>query len=157
MMEPLETRPLFRYRAELASPQQNIGATYAGRRTIALVTGGEVQGERIHGKVLNGGGDWASIDEQDRLRLDVRLTIETHDAALIYVRYAGVLRPLSLAVEQASRGGPRDPEEAKALYFRTTPVFEAGDPRYDWLNGIIAVGVGRVLGGAVEYDVHEVL
>src|SRR5512142_4645 len=90
IMEPLETRPLFRYRAELASPQQDIGATYAGRRTIALVTGGEVQGERIRGKVLNGGGDWASVDEKDRLRLDVRLTIETHDAALIYVRYAGV-------------------------------------------------------------------
>jgi hypothetical protein len=37
-------------------------------------------------------------------------------------------------------------------------VFETAAPRYAWLNGIVAIGSGRVLQGrGVAYDVFEVL
>ena len=42
-------------------------------------------------------------------------------------------------------------------YFMTQPRFETGDPRYAWLNTVVAVGEGRVLPGAVEYRVFQVV
>ena len=42
-------------------------------------------------------------------------------------------------------------------YFMTQPRFETGDPRYAWLNSIVAVSQGRVLPNAVEYRVYEVV
>ena len=83
--------------------------------------------------------------------------METHDGALIYVSYRGVLRPLSAAHKHARKGGPQTPEEKAEVYFRTTTMFETGDDRYLWLNDIVAVGLGASIGGAVRYDVFELL
>ena len=42
-------------------------------------------------------------------------------------------------------------------YFRVTPRFETGDPRYSWLNQSIFVAEGHVLEGfGVEYRVYRV-
>ena len=43
------------------------------------------------------------------------------------------------------------------LFLRITPSFETAEPRYDWLNRIVAVGVGRRLPKAVHYDIFEIL
>jgi hypothetical protein len=43
------------------------------------------------------------------------------------------------------------------LYFRTSPVFETGDPRYLWLNDIVAVAMGGSISNGVKYDIFEVL
>jgi uncharacterized protein DUF3237 len=153
----LETRHLCRYRASLAAPQQDVGEGHFGRRMIAQVTGGEFEGERLRGKVLPGGGDWATIDAGGTLRLDARVTLETDDGARIYVSYRGVLRPLAVARAHGAKGGPASEAEARELYFRTAPIFETGDPRYGWLNDIVAVATGKALGHSVEYEVFEVL
>ena len=42
-------------------------------------------------------------------------------------------------------------------YFMTQPRFETGDPRYQWLNRIVAVAEGRVLPNAVEYHVYQLV
>jgi hypothetical protein len=42
-------------------------------------------------------------------------------------------------------------------YFMTQPRFETGDPRYAWLNRVVAVAEGRVLPNAVEYRVYELV
>ncbi|MDB5482641.1 MAG: hypothetical protein JWO83_3694 [Caulobacteraceae bacterium] len=156
MRQP-ETRHLCRYRAKLASPQQQVGEAHFGRRMIAQVIGGDFEGERLRGKVLPGGGDWATIDGSGTLRLDARATLETDDGAQIYVNYRGVLRPLAVAQAHAIKGGPSSEAEARELYFRTTPIFETGDARYQWLNDIVSVALGSTLGDAVEYEVFEVL
>jgi len=83
--------------------------------------------------------------------------METHDGALIYVSYRGVLRPLSVAHKHARNGGPKTDAEKAEIYFRTAPMFETGDERYRWLNDIVAVGLGASIGGAVRYDVFELL
>ena len=51
-------------------------------------------------------------------------------------------------------GQPVDPAE---MYFRIQPRFETADPRYLWLNRILAVGIGERLPGGPRYHVHEIL
>src|SRR3546814_19029913 len=109
MIEP-SFRYLCSYRAAFTEPQQQIGKAHFGRRMIAALTGDEVEGERLRGRVMPSGGDWATIDDNDTLRLDARITMEPHDGALIYVSYRGVLRPPSVAPKhnrQRARQGKR--------------------------------------------------
>src|SRR3546814_8014699 len=73
MIEP-SFRYLCSYRAAFTEPQQQIGKAHFGRRMIAALTGGEVEGERLRGRVMPSGGDWATIDDNDTLRLDARIT-----------------------------------------------------------------------------------
>jgi hypothetical protein len=125
---------------------------------IAVVTGGAFEGERLKGVVLNGGGDWATIEEdRDVLRLDARVTWQTHDNANIYVSYRGVLRPLTKARELATNPEGASASEVEPLYFRTSPIIETGDPRYLWLNDILVVGLGSIVPGGVSYELFEVL
>ncbi|MBV8239065.1 MAG: DUF3237 domain-containing protein [Sphingomonas sp.] len=145
------------YRAEFTEPQQMVGRAHFGTRMIAALTGGTLTGERLSGRVMPSGGDWATIDERGVLRLDARVTFETHDGALIYVSYRGVLRPMDKVRDYSRRGGPQTPEEHAQVYFRTAPIFETGHPDYQWLNDIVTVGIGASVGGAVEYDVYELL
>lgn len=156
-MQTPEFRYLCTYRADFSEPQQMIGKAHFGRRMIAVLTGGVVEGERLNGRVVEGGGDWATIDDNDTLRLDARVTFETHDGALIFVSYRGVLRPMPKVREFSQRGGPKTDEERAQVYFRTAPLFETGDERYAWLNNIVTIGMGESIGGAVRYDVFEVL
>lgn len=158
MLRSVETRHLCTYHANLEPVQHDTGLAHFGRRMIAVVTGGAFQGERLNGNVLYGGGDWATIDEaRDVLRLDARVTWVTHDDAKIYVSYRGLLRPLTEAQAQAGRGGTSTAADAKALYFRTQPIFETGDSRYRWLNEIAAVGLGSIIPGGVSYELFELL
>ena len=41
--------------------------------------------------------------------------------------------------------------------FITTPVFETASEKYDWLNRVVAVGIGQVLPTAVAYKVYAIL
>ncbi|HTO41785.1 MAG TPA: DUF3237 domain-containing protein [Rhizomicrobium sp.] len=157
-MPELKTRHLCSYTADLEPVQHDTGNAHFGRRMIAVVTGGIFQGERLKGKVLNGGGDWATIEEsRDVLRLDARLTWQTDDGAKIYVSYRGVLRTLTEIRRQRANGGTQGDEDYRTLYFRTTPVFETGDPRYQWLNDIVCVAMGGASTTGVKYEVFEVL
>ncbi len=42
-------------------------------------------------------------------------------------------------------------------YFRTAPFYETGSEKYGWLNGIVAIGVGRMARNWVGYSVYAVL
>ncbi|HET7335052.1 MAG TPA: DUF3237 domain-containing protein [Rhizomicrobium sp.] len=157
-MPELKTRPLCTYHATLEPVQHDTGDAHYGKRMIAVVTGGAFEGERLRGKVLNGGGDWATIEtSRDVLRLDARVTWETHDGAKIYVSYRGVLSPLKEIRRQRDAGGTNSDEDYRTLYFRTMPVFETGDARYQWLTDIVCVGMGGAISNGVKYDLFEVL
>ena len=70
-------------------------------------------------------------------------------------------------VTMADRGVRRGPTEVMArlaagevvepslYYFRTTPTFENGSEKYDWLNRVVTVGVGTSTG--VSYRVYAIL
>lgn len=143
----------FTYTARLADAVP-VGPGPFGTRRIREVLGGEVTGGRIRGRVGTGGADWVLIGPDGWGRVDVRLTIHTHDGAHIYVQYTGVIEytPAALAANAGERSSDYDEH-----YFRTTPRLETGDERYDWVNRTVFVGEGRLHPGpVVEYRVHRV-
>jgi hypothetical protein len=134
---------------------QNIGNTSKGVRVIAPVSGGSFKGPKLNGKVLPFGADWLMIRSDGVYELDVRITLETDDGALIYAYYRGIIEISPEVYERIfTKGEDVDPSE---YYFRTTPVLETGSEKYEWLNNIICVGVGKLSPGKVEYKVYHIL
>jgi hypothetical protein len=144
----------FTFTAELA-PAVPVGPGPFGTRRIREVTGGEVQGERIRGTVGTGGADWVLLGPDGWGRLDVRLTIHTHDGAHIYVQYFGVIEYTEAA--HAANAGEHSSDYGDH-YFRTAPRLETGEDRYAWVNQTLFVAEGRLHPGPVaEYRVHRVV
>jgi hypothetical protein len=146
-------RPLMQLTA-LLEPAQSLGDTPAGNRKIVNVRGGVVEGERFSGEILPGGGDWALTRADGVLLLDVRLTIRTSDGALIFCRYDGMRHGPPDVMARLAAGDRVDPA---SIYFRIQPRFETADPRYAWLNRLLAVGVGERLADGPRYHIHEIL
>jgi hypothetical protein len=146
------TRPLAVLTAELG-PAQSLGATPRGTRKIVPVLGGAMEG-RIKGNVLPSGGDWALTRADGVLELDVRLTVETDDKALIYVTYQGMRHGSSEDLAALASGQHVPPER---LYFRILPRFETAAPEWKWLNNILCVGYGERLATGPRYHLHEIL
>jgi hypothetical protein len=141
----------FTFNAALKPPLE-IGAGPIGTRVCYEVVGGEVIGDRLRGKVL-GGGEWALIEPDGFLRIDVRLQVETHDGAFLYVQYVGLFE-LNEAVGAALASGAGT--DYGDQYFYTNPRIETGDTRYGWLNTTFFVGEGPILPGlGVEYRVSR--
>jgi Protein of unknown function (DUF3237) len=78
------------YNATLAEPEV-IGPLADGLRLNVYVTGGEITGPKVLGKVRPVGADWLTIRRDGIGILDVRATMETNDGALIYVTLDGTL------------------------------------------------------------------
>jgi len=144
---------LLTYRADLKPPVE-VGKGPFGTRSIFDVTGGRAEGPRLRGKLLASGGDWLLLHEDGIGRLDVRGTLETDDGAHIYVQYFGVIEMNEKVLDALAKG---EATEFGDAYFMTQPRFETGDPRYAWLNRVVAVAEGRVLPNAVEYRVYELV
>jgi len=131
-----------------------VGAGPFGNRRIREVLSGEVTGERIRGTVGTGGSDWVLVGHDGYGRLDVRLTLHTHDGAHIYVQYFGLIEYTHAA--HAANAGERS-SDWHEHYFRTCPRLETGDPRYEWVNRTVFVAQGRLHPGpVVEYRVFRV-
>lgn len=134
----------------MLKPPLPIGAGPIGTRMYYELIGGEVVGDRLRGTVL-GGGEWALIGPDGYLRVDVRVQVETHDGAFIYVQYVGLLE-MNAAVQSATEN--QTGTEFGDQYFYTNPRFETGDPRYSWVNTTFFIGQGRIVPGlGVEYRV----
>ena len=73
---------------------------------------------------------------------------------LIYMSYRGILIMSKETLQRISQGETVDPSE---YYIRTTPYFETGSEKYDWLNRIVAVGVGERTQSGVSYKVYAIL
>ncbi|MCE7928681.1 MAG: DUF3237 domain-containing protein [Dehalococcoidia bacterium] len=142
---------LMAYRAEL-KPVVDVGPGPLGVRNIYDVLGGTLEGPRLRGKLLPSGGDWLLTGPDGVGRLDVRATFETDDGAYIYMQYFGIVVVAGAAAEKLARGEGTDYGDA---YFMTSPRFETGDPRYAWLNAVVAVAEGRFGPGWVEYRVYQ--
>ena len=139
----------FTLRAMLKPPLM-VGPGPVGTRVYYEILGGEVEGERLRGKIL-GGGDWALIGPDGCIRLDVRLQIETHDGALLYAQYVGLLE-LNEAAQKAIGTGAGTSYGEHGFY--TNPRLETGDPRYAWVNTTFFIGEGHILeGSGIEYRV----
>ena len=145
----------FSYRAEVKMAV-TVGAGPYGTRLFFEVLGGSFEGKRLNGKMLTGDGDWLLAGEDGFARVDVRTQFLTDDGAVIYSYYGGLLQMTPKV--QAPLTDPNSSTDFTDQYFRTTPRFETGDPRYAWKNECLFVSEGRILPGrTVEYKCYRVL
>src|SRR3989442_14743064 len=69
---------------------QKIGAVPHGTRVTVPISGGRFEGPRLRGRVVPGGGDWTLLRTDGVLELDLRLTLQTEDGALIHTTLFGI-------------------------------------------------------------------
>ena len=137
-------------------PALLVGTMAVGTRRIINITGGHftgqtLTGEPLTGAVLPGGADWQLVRPDGVALLDARYTLQTADGALIYVQNRGIRHGPPDVLAAIARGEAVDPAR---YYMRTTPTFEIGDARYQWLNDVIAVGSGIRRADAVVLDFY---
>jgi hypothetical protein len=140
------------YSATLKAPEV-IGPLPEGIRANFYVTGGNLQGPRVNGQVLPVGGDWLTIRTDGVGILDVRATFETHDGALIYTAYSGVV---DVGEDGYQKFLQQDLPPFMSL--RIVPRYHTTHPDYLWLNRIQCLGIGQVDMARLEvrYDVYAV-
>jgi hypothetical protein len=139
------------------NPRLDLGGGPLGRRILFGASGGSFDGPRLRGEVLAGGGDWALFRPDGAMTLDVRLTLRTHDGALVHMTYGG--RWITPPERRADLADPvrRYEVDPAHYYFRTNPLFETGAERYAWLNDLVCVGSGYLVEGGIAYKVAEVV
>ncbi len=153
VLRNVHTQPLFVMRLDVRK-LLIVGATPGAFRRIGIVTGGSFEGERLSGEVLDGGSDWQTVRKDGATILNVRLVLETVDNALICMTYQGLRHGPSDVIDRMERGEVVDPG---SYYFRINPLFETSAPKYDWINRIVAIGIGHRQADGPIYSVFEVL
>lgn len=114
-----------------------VGEGAAGTRVVVEVARAVVDGAHLRGEAVGLAADWLVVGPGNVGTIDVRMTLRTHDGALVYLRYEG-----------------RSARPGEAPNYMAS-LFETGDERYRWLNQVVAVGKGVVLGDTVTYDIYE--
>lgn len=153
MIQPLRSEFIGTLRIEVGESHW-LDDTPAGARRIDVFRGGSFEGPRVKAVMLSGGSDALLRRKDGALQPDVRLTLKTDDGALIYVVYRGVRHGPTPVMQRILRNEKVEPSE---YYLRNAPFFETGAAKYDWLNRIVSVGIGRREPGLAIYDVYEVL
>lgn len=118
---------------------QVVGLNSRGLRRIIPITGGQLEGPGLRGKVLPGGADFQIIVSDTLADLDARYLIELDDGEHVYVCNRALRRGSAEDTARLARGEPVDPA---AIYFRCLPRFEVSSPRLHWLTESIFVGTG---------------
>ena len=149
----VRTRPLFVMRLAV-QPLQVVGPTPGLVRRIGVISGGVFEGERISGEILDGGADWQTVRSDGAVTLDVRLVLKTADQAMIAMTYRGIRHGAPEVLARIDRGEAVDPA---SYYFRTAASSETAAPKYDWLNRVLAVGVGHRRADGPVYSLFEIL
>ncbi|MGA0805896.1 MAG: DUF3237 domain-containing protein [Pseudohongiellaceae bacterium] len=129
----------FEIRATVAQPR-DFGVMDHGRRRVVDITGGTFEGPTIKGRIIPGGADWQSIQEDGLSRLDTRYALETDDGKLIYVQNAALRHAPPEVMARLNAGEIVDPG---LVYFRTVPTFETSAPELKWLERSVFIGVGQ--------------
>ena len=152
LVTALPVEHLFDMHVDLQSAQPI--PTPLGSRMTFITTGGAIDGPKLRGELLPGGGDWLVLGTDGVGRVDVRATIRTHDGALIHYESRGVIKIPADGVDRLATGEFLPFDET---YVRTTPTFETADERYAWLSGVVALGYNVLSPDVIDYRVYRVL
>jgi hypothetical protein len=133
-------------------PAQVVGMPI-GTRLVYIVKGGSVEGPRLNGEILPGGGDWLLIGDDRIGRVDVYATLRTDDGALIDYRAGGVIKVPDDGLQRLAAGERLPFEET---YVRTTPKLETADERYSWINGLTVVTHSELSANHVDHRMYAV-
>jgi hypothetical protein len=117
-----------------------VGRTPFGSRLIGELAGARWEGERFRARMIGAAAaDWAVAADDGLTDVDVRMSLETDDGALVYARYTGLLDPR------------QDPP------IRSAMRFETANPRYAWMWRTLFIACGSWDGEkTVSYEVFEV-
>lgn len=105
---------------------------------IGEVTAARAEGERFRANLKgNAAADWLRVSPDGYGTLDVKITLETDDGAIVHATYSGRLQFDTMTVYAA-------------------PLFDTGDERYAWMNRIQAVSKGTFQpDGTLVYELFE--
>ncbi len=129
---------VFSVRAELDPPVEQ-GVIDGGRRRFIAIKGGTVQGPRLSGTVMAGGGDWQTIMPGGLVRLDARYFLKAADGTVIEISNPGIRVASAEVTEKLARGELVDPS---LYYFRSTPSFHVSGDAYAWMQRAVFVARG---------------
>jgi hypothetical protein len=105
--------------------------TPTGTLMVGEIRDSRWEGERFRARQRGrAAADWLDVAPDGTARVDVRVTVETHDGALVYIEYTG-----------------RSHLDTGAAF--AAPPFRTGDPRYAWLNRVQAIAKGAWDGAAM--------
>ena len=153
MTPTIETRYVFTITAHVDAVTL-AGDIGFGVRRIIPITGGEVRGEKVNGKVLALGADFQFVRPNQLIELEAKYAFETDDGATVYVENKGIRFGPAELLEKLKRGEMVDPA---LIYCRTVPRFETGAENYRWLMEHIFVGSAARHPDRVVIDVFMVL
>jgi len=147
----IETRPLFRLRAQVAPPQITPAGPLGERRFIP-VTGGTFAGERLSGTLLGGGADCQLVRADGVAELDVRVTLRCDDGAIILMKGLGMRHGPPEVMARLARGEAVARDE---YFFRTLVRFTTGAPQWAHLNKVMAIACGQREASWVRLDLYR--
>ncbi|MGH2914528.1 MAG: DUF3237 domain-containing protein [Solirubrobacteraceae bacterium] len=142
-----------RVRVTLGEPLElgrTLGPTQPRRRIIPI-SGGELSGPLLSGRVLPGGADWQLVYDDGMAVIDTRYTLQADDGALISIATSGVRDGPPEVLARLARGEPVDPAK---YCFRVTIRYETSAPAHAWLNRVVAVAGAVRLADEVVYDAY---
>ncbi|HTM47476.1 MAG TPA: DUF3237 domain-containing protein [Bryobacteraceae bacterium] len=148
---PFSMEYMFSY--TLSVQPEVIGPVAEGIRVNLQSRGGTLNGPDIKGKIRPEGADYLYVRSDGIASLDVRLTFETTDGALIYSTYTGV-GELGLDGFQRFATG----NVGGIIPLRVAPRYSTAHPGYIYLNRLQCVGIG---GGdlsteTINFDIYAI-
>ncbi len=138
----------------LLSRAIEVGRTTYGARRIVEILEGRVVGPEMCGVLLPGGADWQVTRSDNVVELQAHYVIKFDDGVLVQVRNRGLRHGAANLVQRIEAGEDVDPAE---YYCRTTPVFEAPEGRYEWLNRAVFIATAKRSRSSITLDVFKVL
>ena len=142
-MEKPQLEFAFEIRVDVTAGKiQELGNTPKGIRKIVPILGGSFEGPDIRGTIIPGGYDWQLIRSDNVAEIEARYVLKTDDNALITIVNTGLRHGSQDVMQRMAIGEAVEPSE---YYFRSVPVFETCEQRYEWLakNIFIATGIRR--------------
>lgn len=128
---------LFSARARVQKPQM-IGPIPEGVRAIFPVTEGVITGPKVCGRVLPAAGaDWMTVRPDGVQAIDVRVTVETDDGALIYGAYSGFGD-----LGEEGHWNYLQGKIPSVIQLRAASRYVSAHPKYSWLNRLQCINVG---------------
>jgi hypothetical protein len=152
-MRSVRTRLMFVMRLEV-KPVFLVGPAPEEYRRVGIIPGGSFEGERLSGKVLEGGSDWQTVRKDGTVIINVRLMMQTNDGVLVGMTYQGVRSGPPDVIAKIDKGETVDPA---SYYFRINPLFQTSAPQCDWLNRVVGIGIGHRFADGPIYSIFEVL
>ena len=122
-----------------------VGDTATGQVRAIPITGGEVVGKNIAGRVIPGGADWQRTRSDGVTEIEATYAMEMSDKTVVKVVNRGLIAP-------AAGSAP--------AYFRTAVEFTAPQGAWQWLNEAVflcSAGTAQGRPGTVQVDVYKLV